>query len=464
VPVAATAPADEQSLAQGSPTEPAPTPQPALDRAVETVGRQVLVPDPKPARVPPSPALPSTIAGSIRPAPVTEPAPAPPTPRQTPTARELPASPAAKLVTSSSAAAPTGASAALDPMGSPLGLGLGRVRVLLEGPRSKVTDQSTESVSGKITAGTAERLVLHVNDTTQEVALDGRSFQTAVALAPGLNRLRAVVSAAGGAQAEDVVEIEYVPRPAASGIVLVSPRDGFALGPDDPPLIVVEGQVEDRSATEVWVVANDRRIPVTARDGRFRQIVPVLGPTTRVWAEARPDGGSLRRSETVTVHAAGSRPGVGLLVMEWPPEAAGARVDVGATWRAAPGRLDVPAVPVSLKPFRGSPDGPLPEAFSFGNIKPGVYTFTVSTPDPVAGASVRPTLYLPENGTVRRHVLKPISLAGPRRSVVARVLLPEGVLWEKDDWFTGKSESVDTITKFRFPEGTTWVERKGDPA
>jgi hypothetical protein len=273
-----------------------------------------------------------------------------------------------------------------------------------------------------------------------------------------------VVSAAGGVQAEDVVEIEYVPGPAASGIALASPRDGLALGPDDPPLIVVEGQVEDRSATEVWVVANDRRIPVTAREGRFRQIVPVMGPATRVWAEARPDRGPLQRSETVTVHAAGPRPGAGLLVMEWPPEAAGARMDVGATWRAAPGRLDVPAVPVSLKPFRGSPDGPLPEAFSFGTVKPGVYTFTVSTPNPVAGASVTPTLYLPENGTVRRHVLKPISLAGAGRSVVARVLLPEGVLWDRDDWFTGRSESVDTITKFRFPEGTTWVERKGDPA
>jgi hypothetical protein len=119
---------------------------------------------------------------------------------------------------------------------------------------------------------------------------------------------------------------------------------------------------------------------------------------------------------------------------------------------------------VSLKPFRESPDAPLPEAFSFSTVKPGVYTFTVSTPNPVAGASVTPTLYLPENGTVRRHPLKPISLAGPGRSVLARVLLPEGVLWDRDDWFTGKSESVDTITKFRFPEGTTWVERQGDPA
>ena len=63
---------------------------------------------------------------------------------------------------------------------------------------------------------------------------------------------------------------------------------------------------------------------------------------------------------------------------------------------------------------------------------------------------------------MKSRVLRPVSLAGAGRSVVARVLLPQGVLWDDEDWFTGKSESVDTITRFRFPEGTTWIERKKD--
>jgi hypothetical protein len=339
------------------------------------------------------------------------------------------------------------------------------MRVLLDGPRSKVTHQSTEIVSGTIAGGAVERLVLHVNDTAQEVALAERSFQTPVALAPGLNRLRAVVTGAAGVEAEDVVEVEYVSPPARNAITLASPRDGFALGTDDPPLIVVEGELEDKSATEVWIVANDRRIAATVQQGRFRQIVPVMDRATRVWAEARPKGAALQRSETVTVHAAAAAAGraVGVLVMEWLPEGTAADVDVSATWRGAPERVDVSAAPVSLRSFRGAPDAPRPDAYFLGSPRPGVYTFAVSVKSPVPGGSVRPTLYLTENGSTQRRILKPISLAGAGRSVVvARVLLPQGVLWDQDDWFTGRSESVDTITKFRFPEGTTWVEQKAD--
>jgi hypothetical protein len=39
--------------------------------------------------------------------------------------------------------------------------------------------------------------------------------------------------------------------------------------------------------------------------------------------------------------------------------------------------------------------------------------------------------------------------------------VPQGILWDDGGW-TGKSESVDTITKFRFPECITWIERKTD--
>jgi hypothetical protein len=36
------------------------------------------------------------------------------------------------------------------------------------------------------------------------------------------------------------------------------------------------------------------------------------------------------------------------------------------------------------------------------------------------------------------------------------------VLWSDDDWFTGQSSSAETITKFRFPDGIHWIERKAD--
>jgi hypothetical protein len=42
--------------------------------------------------------------------------------------------------------------------------------------------------------------------------------------------------------------------------------------------------------------------------------------------------------------------------------------------------------------------------------------------------------------------------------------MPQGVLWEQDSWFTGRSANGDTVTKFRFPDGVSWTERVGDLA
>lgn len=78
----------------------------------------------------------------------------------------------------------------------------------------------------------------------------------------------------------------YAPPVPTNGLALTSPADGLIITPDDPPVVVVEGTVDDSRTTSLWVVANDRRIPVRVLDGRFRKIVPVVEPTLRVWAEA----------------------------------------------------------------------------------------------------------------------------------------------------------------------------------
>jgi hypothetical protein len=80
----------------------------------------------------------------------------------------------------------------------------------------------------------------------------------------------------------------------------------------------------------------------------------------------------------------------------------------------------------------------------------------------MSASGVRATLVLPEGGHLKGRELKPVSLNGTRGVVLAKVLLPEGVLWKDDEWFTGQSESADTVTKFRFPEGISWTERKRD--
>ena len=113
-----------------------------------------------------------------------------------------------------------------------------------------------------------------------------------------------------------------------------------------------------------------------------------------------------------------------------------------------------------MKVLGSPPKDSLPEIFSL-RMKPGVYTFVLRAPGMLA-SGVRATLVLPGGGHLKGRGLQPVSLNGTREVVLARVLLPQGVLWGDDGWFTGQSESADSITKFRFPKGISWTERKKD--
>ena len=247
-----------------------------------------------------------------------------------------------------------------------------------------------------------------------------------------------------------------------NGIALSSPADGLIITPDDPPVVVVEGSVDDRRTTTLWVVANDQRIPVRVSDGRFRKIVPVVKPTLRVWAEASLAGEPGSRSQIVTVHTTGARKPSAILVMEWPRESLDLDVQVSAIWRAHPDNLNEVAQPIRLTPVsQPSSTGPS-DVFWLQNPRPGAYSMVLRYRGLPPNGDVHPTLYVPDGDGLAMRAIRPVRLGSSGKVVLARVLFPQGVLWEQDGWFSGSSESVDTVTKFRFPDGIRWEERKAD--
>jgi hypothetical protein len=344
---------------------------------------------------------------------------------------------------------------------SVFGLNRDRALVRLDGPRAWVSDEPNRTVSGTITGGVPERLVVYLNGAPTEVTIAGRTFETPALLRPGANELRAVVTSPGGLEAEDTITVQYVPRPSSSGIALTSPPDGLTLGPDDPPIAVVEGEVDDKSLTTVWIVANDHRIPVTASAGKFRHMLLLPDPLVQVRAEAS-SGDAVRRSGTVTIRTTGARRPTGILVVQWPAGTEGSAVEVSATWRAHSERLDTIVQAMRLPAVEEGTNGAPSAMFYLRALKPGVYTLIVRYGGAAPLGDVRPTLYLPDRDHLAPRALGPLSLNGAGRRVVAKVLMPQAVLWSQDDWFSGLSESVDTVTKFRVPDGISWVERKAD--
>ncbi len=298
--------------------------------------------------------------------------------------------------------------------GSPLGVASGPPLVRVDGPRQGLTDRGVESASGKITGGTPARLGL------------------------------------------------YGPPRVQPSVTIRSPEDGHHLPPDAPPVVVVEGQVEDGQISGVWLYVNERRMLVRVWAGRFRQVVPVFEPFLRMWAEVPSNGVPRERSPTVTVSAAAPTLSMGVLLMDWTQAPAGGDAEVTAIWRARADRPDGVVQRVPLEPLRLPPPAAIPDIFYLRQMKAGVYTIVLRYRAlPVAG-SARPTLYLAEGGKLRVQELRPVFLTDTGEIVLGRILLPHGILWEHDAWFTGRSESVDTLTKFRLPEGITWTERKSD--
>jgi len=448
---------------------PVPGMSPTVVAAAQTAaGAPASVPAPQRPSAPvavPSPPLaqsrdPEPSAPAIA-APAPEPAPPPPPPTAVAAQRVAPSTPAAPAGVETSPApviaraAPTAPrrsdSSAAAPGSSPLGLGLGRLRIRLDGASMRTTDRETDVISGTLVGGQPERVVVQVDERTSVPTLAGRAFATAVTLSPGVNRVRVLATDAQGAEVEEVVTVQYRP-PVTLDVAITSPRDGHTLAPDDPPLVAVEGQVSDPGLSTVWIVANDRRVMVPVTAGRFRHVLPVLEPMVRVRAET---GSDEHGSSTVTVHAGAALPSIGLLLADWPHDSAGP-AQMTVTWRPNPAKLDGSAPPMPLRGLAANTGEAGADFFYLRNVRPGVYTF-VMTYRAGAPPAVRPVVSVAGVS----HSLQPVTLDGSGRAVVARVLLPQGVLWEQDDWFTGRSASGDTVTKFRFPEGVSWIERLG---
>jgi len=327
---------------------------------------------------------------------------------------------------------------------------MSRLVVRVNGPRMRATEHAVEPISGQV-LGRVHRVLLYLNGTPRDLVLDGESFDVPLELQPGVNDVRIVARASDGAETEDRVAIQFNP----AAIRLTSPREGDTIDTGDPPFVIVEGEVRSPATTAVWVLVNDVRVLAAVRQGRFRRAVPVLEPVARVRVQAQNDDAV---SETATIRAVAATTLAALIVVDR-SSGGGSAADVSGTWRSRAERVDVPVYPVVLRRFSDPRQEPDSEIIYVPDMKPGVYRF-ILRPPPGGGESTRATLYLRRPGGLTPHPLRAWS-DGQNAVLQTRMLLPHGVMWDQDDWFTGRSEGPETITKFRIPEGITWTERRG---
>ena len=90
------------------------------------------------------------------------------------------------------------------------------------------------------------------------------------------------------------------------------------------------------------------------------------------------------------------------------------------------------------------------------SAREGIYIFTAET-ETVQSAKMKFTLKVFEDtprGKTKHLGTKTIS----GKAVIARIMMPEGILWEDESAFTGSIKDSSSITKFNTDTGVTWKE------
>ncbi len=342
--------------------------------------------------------------------------------------------------------------------------GLPGVAIQIERPQPGTTHQGVQALVGRIVGGTTNEVVVHLNDSQQLLDVWGNTFEGEVNLRPGNNQLRVVAMGPRGPIAEKSIEIRYVPPPPAWGVRILRPANGTVLDSPGQDLIEVEGEVSEPGAEEARVTFNEFAIPVPVKDGRFSTIVPVLSPEVTIRAEVRGGSGTLS-SDPIVIRRQPFKASKGYLMLYLPTPTRKVETRMWLSHRPNPSDVNTPRKVTSHFPSEAPGIGQESTIFAFPAVQEGVYT--LATDYRVAsGESVEKgwgLVFVPGPSGYRSLRLGPFQLTGKGRAILSKFILPYGVFWEEDFWFSGTAEGSDTLTKFRHPDGVSWTEKKGDP-
>jgi len=135
---------------------------------------------------------------------------------------------------------------------------------------------------------------------------------------------------------------------------------------------------------------------------------------------------------------------------------------VTASWRPVADRLDGVVHGILLRRFDAGPDVETSTFFYMRHSRPGVFRFVVRGRGDAPISTVSTRLYHLLNGHFSVRDVRSVPIGVGSSGIAARMLFPFGVEWDQRDWFSGLAEGSETITKFRFPDGVGWTERRID--
>ena len=238
-------------------------------------------------------------------------------------------------------------------------------------------------------------------------------------------------------------------------IRITSPAGGVT----DKPVVMVEGAVSGVGAGFVLVKLRGSEKAALVRGGFFRTEASLAEGKNEITASVtEADGGSASDSVTVTYVPLPEEPLVPrdlTVKMVCPEDTPAPRLKCG--WRPHP--VDAKRGADNAPQFRQSPcAGGM--TVSVDQAPAGIYTVGIEFDCGArpGEAEFHAAIYNYDPARKKTRDTGPLRLTGRGYRPAVRVLLPEGVFWEDDSWFSGKIENSASTTKYKWPEGLVWDE------
>jgi len=229
---------------------------------------------------------------------------------------------------------------------------------------------------------------------------------------------------------------------------------GPSAGDTGQGMVEVKGAASGKGINSVFLRAGGRVMELLLRDGGFSTSLALDRGSNEIAVYASDsEGHEVKDSVTVNYIPV---PRDFAVRVKYSGNGDGIRIK--CKWRPHP--LANKATHTTSPDFNVIEDSGAGQA-TVGNAIPGIYTVGLeydTKQDKATDAVFEVTLYADEPSKKKARVIGPLKVRGKGYLPAVRVLLPEGIFWEDDGWFSGIIDSAQGTMKYKSPEGITWQE------
>jgi Glucodextranase, domain B len=229
------------------------------------------------------------------------------------------------------------------------------------------------------------------------------------------------------------------------GIKIVRPSGAFT----DESTLEVTGIVSGEGINSVDLLVNDMLWETPVQDGIFKERVLLKEGENDIKAVVS-DASGRKAEDSITVTY---RP-TDIVVRFTCPQ------DCKLAYKWAPHPLGIgtgsPSPDeINIKEDTGA------AVFSVRHAVPGIYTVLLGNDASEAEeVSFEAVLYGYDTAKHKARSYGPLKIQAKGELAAVKVLMPEGIFWDEDSWFSGIIRDGSVTTKYKMPEGIVWKEEE----